>query len=548
MANAVRRSNGGRRFFGSADFLRRFYIASTSIGTFRFGVPHEYSSSEEDVAFSRLIGKRRSIRGYLAATLYILAGTLLTTPLRGVLDLSNVALLYVLAVVLNGVRYGRGVAIFAAVFGSLVFAYVFVPPHFSLAITEIQYLLSAVIMLVVALLVGHVTANLRSHSEVVEAQAAQNKALYEFARQLTATRSSEAVLETSLRFLERNFAARHAHLIGPEQVHSAANALADAALIQASRERRQLLTRPTAVAANVVALLPLLTAESGHGVICFEVAASQLETQSQREFLETVGSLIAVALERTHYAEVAQEVELRHAAATLRNTILSSLSHDMRTPLTALVGTADTLMLAPMLPPEKQHALLSGLREQAQSIFQFVNNLLDMARLQSGGVELNLAWQPIEEVVGVTLQQIKSIAEARQIGLSIDPDLPPVLIDAVLIERALWNLLENAIKYSPADSPVELAIRRLGDELDIAVGDRGEGLPTENVEALFGLFQRGHAESSVPGAGLGLAIVKNIAEAHHGRLTANRRKGGGSCFHLRLPLGQAPCLALEDEA
>lgn len=498
--------------------------------------------------FSRLIGRRHSTTGYAVAACYILAGTLLTTPLHGALDLSNVALLYVLAVVLTGVRYGRGVAIFTALFGSLVFAYVFVPPHFSLAITEIQYLLSAVIMLVVALLVGHVTATLRTRSEAVEAQAARNKALYEFARQLTATRSSEAVIDTGLRFLERSVDARQLRFVGPEQFDSADDPLAGAALIRASVERKQLLTRPAGAPAADIAVLPLLTAESAHGVLCFTAERSQLESQEQREFLETVGSLAAVALERTHFAEAAQAAELRHAAESLRNAILSSLSHDIRTPLTALVGTADTLMLAPALAPEKQQALLAGLREQAHSIYQFVNNLLDMARLQSGNVELNLAWQPIEEVVGATLQQVRSIAGAREIGVSIAPGLPPVMIDAVLVERALWNLLENAIKYSPDDSPIDIDIRQAGEEIDIAVRDRGEGLPTDDVEALFGLFQRGHAESSIPGAGLGLAIVKSIAGAHHGRLSASRRDGGGSCFHFALPLGKAPCLGLEDEA
>jgi two-component system sensor histidine kinase KdpD len=495
----------------------------------------------------RLIDRRHSLRGYLVAACYIFVGTLLTAPLHGMLDLSNVALLYVLAVVLAGVRYGRGVAIFSALFGSLVFAYVFVPPHFSLAITEVQYLLSAVIMLVVALLVGHVTATLRTHSEVVEATAVQNKALYEFARQLTATRSSDAVIDASLRFLERSLAARRGCFVEPGRNHDADELQVGDALIQSSLDHKRLLTRPTEAPAVVIAVLPLLTSESAHGALCFLVDASQLETQSQHEFLETVGSLVAVALERTHYAEAAQAAELRHAAESLRNTILASLSHDIRTPLTALVGTADTLMLAPALSPEKQRALLAGLREQAQSIFQFVNNLLDMTRLQSGNVELNLAWQPIEEVVGATLQQIRSIAGAREIGLSIAADLPPVLIDAVLVERALWNLLENAVKYSPDHSLVELDIRQSGEAIDIAVCDRGEGLPSDDAEALFGLFQRGHAESNIPGAGLGLAIVKSIAEAHHGRLSANQRVGGGSCFHLILPLGKAPCLGLEDD-
>ena len=187
-------------------------------------------------------------------------------------------------------------------------------------------------------------------------------------------------------------------------------------------------------------------------------------------------------------------------------------------------------------------------REQALSIHQLVNNLLDMARLQSGAVELNLAWQPIEEVLGAALQQIHAVAESRVIDVDIEKDLPPLKIDATLIERALWNLLENAVKYSPADSPIELTIRRIDEYIDIAVGDRGPGLPSDEGESLFGLFQRGRAESSVPGAGIGLAIVKSIADVHQGRLSAASREGGGSCFHIALPIGQPPDIDFGDDA
>lgn len=485
-------------------------------------------------------------KGYTIATGAIVLGTLLAIPMQGAFDLSNIALLYVLAVVAAGVRYGRSVAIFAALFGSLSFAYVFVPPHFSLAITDPHYFVSALIMLGVAVLVGHLTSDLRQRTEALENQSAHTKALYEFARQLTATQSSAAVLEHGQTFLARLVGAEDVHFVAPE-AFGAANFPVGSSLIQASiRYRKLLQLDPTRFPESTFIVLPLLTASSQYGVIYCKVGRGYLETQAQRDFLETVGSLIAVALERTHYAEVAQQIEVQHAAEQLRSTILSSLSHDIRTPLTALVGTADTLLLAQGLAPERQRTLLSSVREQAHGIHLLVNNLLEMARLQSGNIELNLAWQPVEEVIGATLQQL-SYFKPRAVSVQIAPGLPPVRIDAVLMERALWNLLENAIKYSLPESPIELSASQQGETLDLCVADRGKGLSGQDIEGLFGLFQRGQSESSIPGAGIGLAIARTVAEVHQGRLWAEAREGGGSCFHLSLPLGTPPCLAITDD-
>lgn len=485
-------------------------------------------------------------KGYTIATGAIVLGTLLAIPMQGAFDLSNIALLYVLAVVAAGVRYGRSVAIFAALFGSLSFAYVFVPPHFSLAITDPHYFVSALIMLGVAVLVGHLTSDLRQRTEALENQSAHTKALYEFARQLTATQSSAAVLEHGQTFLARLVGAEDVHFVAPE-AFGAANFPVGSSLIQACiRYRKLLQLDPTRFPDSTFIVLPLLTASSQYGVIYCKVGRGYLETQAQRDFLETVGSLIAVALERTHYAEVAQQIEVQHAAEQLRSTILSSLSHDIRTPLTALVGTADTLLLAQGLAPERQRTLLSSVREQAHGIHLLVNNLLEMARLQSGNIELNLAWQPVEEVIGATLQQL-SYFKPRAVSVQIAPGLPPVRIDAVLMERALWNLLENAIKYSLPESPIELSASQQGETLDLCVADRGKGLSGQDIEGLFGLFQRGQSESSIPGAGIGLAIARTVAEVHQGRLWAEAREGGGSCFHLSLPLGTPPCLAITDD-
>lgn len=485
-------------------------------------------------------------KAYAMATGAVAVGTLLAIPLQGTFDLSNIALLYVLAVVAAGVRYGRGVAIFAALFGSLCFAYVFVPPHFSLAITDPHYFLSALIMLGVAVLVGHLTSDLCQRTGALETQATQTKALYEFARQLTATQASADVVAHGKAFLAQLVRAEDVHFVAPDSF-GAANFPVGASLIQASiRYRKLLQLDPTRFPESTFIVLPLLTASSQYGVIYCKVGRGYLETPAQRDFLETVGSLIAVALERTHYAEIAQQIEVQHAAEQLRSTILSSLSHDIRTPLTALVGTADTLLLAQGLAPERQRTLLTSVREQAHGIHVLVNNLLEMARLQSGNIELNLAWQPIEEVIGATLQQLAHF-KPREISVQIAPGLPPVRIDAVLIERALWNLLENAIKYSPPESPITLSACQQGNAIDLCVADRGKGLSGQDIEGLFGLFQRGQAESSIPGAGIGLAIARTVAEVHQGRLWAEAREGGGSRFCLSLPLGTPPCLEITDD-
>jgi two-component system sensor histidine kinase KdpD len=265
--------------------------------------------------------------------------------------------------------------------------------------------------------------------------------------------------------------------------------------------------------------------------------------------LETMASVVAVALERIHYAELAKTTEVRMASETLRSTILSALSHDLRTPLTALVGMADTLAEGRAAEPEKQRAMILAIRDQGLTINRLVSNLLEMARLQSGAVTLNKEWQPVEEVIGASLQQVRLQLDGHPIKVEIMPLLPPIEIDAVLMERALCNLLENAAKYSPPGTGIDLSARQMNNWLEIAVCDRGPGLPKGSEAEIFGLFRRGQRESNIPGVGLGLAIVRTIVEAHGGSVDADNRSDGGACFRLRLPMGAPPHVAeLEAEA
>lgn len=480
---------------------------------------------------------RPGLAGYLWAFVATLGGTLLLSPVHTLFELSNVALLYVLAVVVIAARFGREPAVATALLASLCFAYVFVPPHFSLAITEVQYLLTAALMLVVAVIVGHLTSRLKQHADFADRKSRESSTLYGLARDLAGARTSAAVIDAASQFVAESLAATGVRVFFPEDFDEPGEPV-NPALLRQCAERREILSRPTGKG-RFYALIPLNAATGIQGVLGFEVASATLATADAVEYLQTVASVLAVALERSHFADRARETEVKHAAESLRSSILSALSHDLRTPLTALVGMAETAALG-KAAPERQRQMLDAIRNQARSISQQMTNLLEMAKLSVGTLQLNTAWQPVEEVLGATLQLVASQWPERRVTVDVSRELPPINIDAVLIERVLWNLLENAIKYSPAGQPVDLSVRRHETQIEIAVCDAGPGIASDSRERIFDPFQRGNSESDIPGVGLGLSIAKTIAEAHGGTLSADARAGGGSCFRLRLPLGEPP--------
>ena len=298
----------------------------------------------------------------------------------------------------------------------------------------------------------------------------------------------------------------------------------------------------------------------------------------RRAQLETAARIAGQALERVHYVEVAQQALLQIESERLRNSLLSALSHDLRTPLAALQGLAETLTKRALDPGAAETA--QAIEQQSLRINAMVHNLLDMARLQSGALTLNRQWQPVDEVIGSSLQLMGTALARHRVVLDVPSTLPLVELDAVLIERVLANLLENAAKYTPPGSEIRVIARAHGGvgssalndegvdtggnggngvgagsassagngEMRLSVEDNGPGLPPGREEALFEKFTRGHSESHLPGVGLGLAICRAIMQAHGGRIWAERAAPqGGARFSLALPLGQPPALPAFDE-
>jgi two-component system sensor histidine kinase KdpD len=261
----------------------------------------------------------------------------------------------------------------------------------------------------------------------------------------------------------------------------------------------------------------------------------------QRTLLDVFASQIASAIERGRLAEQAHQAQVQVEAERLRSSLLSSVSHDLRTPLSVITGSASALLEPEAaLTPSARRDLAETIHEEAQRLNRLVRNLLDMTRLASGAVTVKREWQAIEGVIGAALGRVEDQLRGRSVDVSVPPGLPPVPIDGVLVEQALINLLENVAKYTPSGSPVEISAREGDGELLVEIADRGPGIPPALIDKVFEKFYRLPREGAGGGAGLGLAICRAIVEAHGGRIWAENRAGGGVAFRFTLPKGGAP--------
>lgn len=492
------------------------------------------------------------LRGYVISAAVVIGVTLVMTPLREALDPANIVMVFLLAVFFTAVKLGRGPALLSAFLAVAAFDFFFVPPRLTFAVADAQYLVTFVVMLIVALITGQLTAGLRFQVTVAQSREQRTKALYEMARELSAALTDQQIAEIAQRFVAHGFNARATLLLrnAAEElapVAGTAEWVADISVAQWVLDHGQPAGLSTDMQSSAPMLyVPLRAPMRIRGVLTLQpLDLPWLPTGEQRLLLDTSATLIAIAIERVHYIAVAQKALLHMESERLRNSLLSALSHDLRTPLTALAGLAESLTLAgPSLPPA-QAEIAQAIREEALRTNALVNNLLDMARLETGSVTLRREWQPLEEVIGVALQARASVLAQHAVRVDLPADLPLLELDAVLMERVFCNLLENAAKYTPEGSRIEISARRDGDRVEIVVADNGPGLPAGKEEALFEKFARGHEESAVSGVGLGLAIVRAIVEVHKGTVRAENRAEGGARFVVSLPVGEPPSVPEE---
>ncbi len=459
---------------------------------------------------------------------------------------TNLVMIYLLAVVIAALYLGRGPAILVSLLGVAAFDYFFVQPFFTLAVSDTEYLLTFAGLLLVGIVISALAARAREQTEAAQHREAETNILYALSRDLAAADSMEAINTAVLSHLESNFGRDVAllrlvdeALMSIDQPGTALPqpAAGEAALAEWVFQHAQPAGAGTTHEPTAERFyLPLKTASRTLGVLHLKIPTQTLDA-GQMKMLDAFANQAAQAMERIQLAEQTRQIKLLQATEKLQNALLNSISHDLRTPLVSITGVLTTLeQQGEQLAPAARQSLVETAREEADRLNRLVGNLLDMTRLEAGALKVKREPADLQDLIGTALGQMEPRLSGRSVQVDAPEDLPLVRLDFVLIGHVLNNLLDNALKYSPEGSPLEIKLQTADGEVQISVKDRGMGIPPSDLQHIFDKFYRVHRSTQVTGTGLGLAICKGIVEGHGGRIWAANREGGGVSMTIALPV------------
>lgn len=470
---------------------------------------------------------------------------------------ANIVMVYLLGVVLVAARLGRGPSILASVLSVAAFDFFFVLPYLTLSVADTEYLITFAVMLTVALLISTLTVRLHQQAEASRARERRTAALYAMSRGLASTRGVANLLRIAAQHIAEVFDGEVLVLLPGEDGRLAVQVAAPDEFELSPTERgvaewtyehgRSAGMGSETLPGAEALYVPLIASRGALGVLGLRPGSPRhLLAPEQVHLLETFANQTALAVERAYLAEEAERSQVQIEAERLRSSLLSSVSHDLRTPLASITGAASTLIEdGESLDPATRRELAQTAFEEAYRLNRLVSNLLDMTRLEAGAIQVAKEWQPLEDAIGAALARLEPVLHGREVVTRLAAELPLLPFDEVLMEQALVNLLENAAKYAPAAGPIEIAAWPDAGGVTLEVADRGPGVAAEDAPRIFDKFQRGGGRRSA-GAGLGLAICKAIVQAHGGRIWLEARPGGGASFRFWLPLdGQPPSLEQE---
>jgi two-component system sensor histidine kinase KdpD len=492
-----------------------------------------------------LSDKNRQFIRYLWSFVLIGAATGISSLVTLEFSPTNLVIIYLLAVVIAAVFLGRGPAILASILGVLAFDFFFVPPKYTLTVSDTEYLLTFAGFLLVGWVISYLTALTREHAEDAQRREAETAALYALSRDLASADDlkaiSTAVITHMVKTVKSDVVVFMPDKGGLQIVDQTQNTHLDREDLEAADWSYQ-----QGVPAGVGTVLfpnslfyftPLKTSQSILGVLGVHPNRPlRAFTSQQLRLLEAFASQAALAIERVRLAEQARNIELLQATEKLQNALLNSISHDLRTPLVSITGALSTLDEEnASLGDDARESLIETAREEADRLNRLVGNLLEMTRLEAGALHVVPEQTDLQDMIGAALGQIEHRLTSREITIDVPDDLPLVPMDFVLIVHALVNLLDNALKYSSEGSPLGVQAQLKDGEVQIAVLDRGLGIPPEDLTRVFDKFYRVQRPEQVAGTGLGLAICKGIVEAHGGRIWASNRAGGGTIVTIALP-------------
>ena len=483
---------------------------------------------------------------YALSVLLVAFTTFISLPIYGKIHSTNLVMLYLAAVVISALYLGRGPSLVASILGVLAFDLFFVEPRFTFAVTDTQYIITFLGLFIVSVAISNLAGRVREHVEVIRAQEQQSSTLYALSRELTVSPDLDTVLAKVIEQIGQTFNRQAVillpHPLGGLTVRATTKGFIldedEQAVATWAYEKNHVAGRGTdTLPAAKIRYQPLSVSGRVVGVLGVKPDETNRLNSNQRQLLDAYASLAALAIERAQLAEQASQAEIASATEKLQTALLNSISHDLRTPLVSITGALTSLDdESDSLNEEYRYSLIVTAREEADRLNRLVGNLLSMTRIESGAIKLHREPGDLQDVVSTAIEQLGPRVNDRQIRVSIPDDFPLIPIDFTLVVQVVVNVLENAAKYSPRDSLIEVSASLVDGKARIQIADRGVGIPPEDLQRVFDKFYRVQRPESVSGTGLGLSISKGIVEAHHGAIYAHVREGGGTIVRVELPL------------
>jgi two-component system sensor histidine kinase KdpD len=497
---------------------------------------------------------RASYKHYAWSFLTVLATTVIGRLLVPLFDLVNIALIFLLPVLISAVFWGLGPSLFASSLGVLCFDFFFVPPVLSFTVSDPSHVFVFVVFLLVSLVTGTLATKLRNELERTRQREKRTLALYDLSREIVAETDLQEVLKKTVKTVADSMDGkimvllynREADLLYEGAAEPPDCALPDEKELAVAHwvlEHGQPAGRGTETISEAGALyLPIKAEERTMAVLVIQPNKEEgMITAEQRPLIEAYTNLAAVAIIRLQLAKEAEQAKWLAESDKLHTALLNSISHDLRTPLSTITGAVTSLLAeGSSYSKETRGVLLQTIKDGAKRMNRFITNLLDMTRLESGILKLNQEWCDVQDIIGVALREIQEILQERHLQIDIPPVLPLVKADFALMEHVMINLLENAAKYSPPDGSITISVWRSNNTLLVTIADHGSAITVPDRGRVFDKFYRGESSKHLSGTGLGLSICKGIIDAHGGQIWVDSSSENGNRFTFSLPIPEQP--------
>jgi len=489
--------------------------------------------------------------GYLKGLGLVVLASSLGQLVQQFFSTANIIMIYLLCVVVTAVFWGFGPSILVCIVSVLAWDFFFVSPHLTLAVADTQYIFTFITLLLVGVIISYLTTRLRQQIESSRRRERQTAALYALGRDLAVSNNVKSYVHAIIGRIKETFGqdaviflpdVQNKETLNPyfENPNISVGENESAAAAWSFQHQRIVGHGTDTLPSAKARCLPLITTRGAVGVIAVwpTGTASEMTIEEER-LLESYADFAAIAIEGVQLAEEAHNAQILRDTEKLQTALLNSISHDLRTPLVSIIGVLSSLQEEGMgLDDAARRNLIQVAREEAERLNHLITNLLDESRIEAGAIRISRQPSEVEDLVGVALEQLGSRSGARPIKIDIPADLPFISVDFGLIVQTLVRIFDNALKYSPPDSPIEIRARQIAQEVHIEVADRGVGIPPQDLLRVFDKFYRIHRPDNVAGTGLGLSICKGVVEAHGGRIAAENRPGRGTIIRLILPMAE----------